>query len=75
LIKSADYSPSLFAKVVNEVLGAVAYLHSKSIAHLDLKMENVLLKGPNFSVKVADFGLSKKPSPVSGEQCDEVVKG
>lgn len=53
------------------VLG-IKYLHSAGIAHRDLKPENVLLVkkqekgdtiGPDFQVKLTDFGLSKMVAP------------
>ena len=45
-----------------QVVAAVTYLHSKGIAHMDIKPENVLLKitpdGKGKVAKLADFGLS-----------------
>ena len=39
----------------------MAFLHSKNIAHRDLKLSNVLLGTDNdpCTAKIADFGLSK----------------
>lgn len=36
-------------------------MHSKSVVHRDLKLENLLLARPNdiTSVKITDFGLAK----------------
>jgi calcium-dependent protein kinase len=53
-------SEAIAAKVIYQVLSAVAYCHSQGIVHRDLKPENLLLSQPNNpdSLKVADFGTS-----------------
>lgn len=40
-----------------QILSAMAYIHSQNIAHRDIKPENIFITGNNI-VKIADFGLS-----------------
>ena len=47
-------------------------MHSKNIAHLDLKPENIMLKNENgHLLKLIDFGLSRKIKP--GEEVREML--
>lgn len=62
------------AKTVAEMLSAVAFLHSRSICHRDLKLENwVLESGKDVwsPLKLIDFGLSCHFSP--GQRLSRVV--
>ncbi|CAJ1940046.1 unnamed protein product [Cylindrotheca closterium] len=62
------------AKTVAEMLSAVAFLHSKSICHRDLKLENwVLESGKDVwsPLKLIDFGLSTHFAP--GQRLSRVV--
>lgn len=40
-----------------QIIDAVHYCHQSNIFHRDLKPENIML-GPNWTVKLADFGLA-----------------
>lgn len=46
---------------MKEILKAIQFLHKRSIAHLDLKPQNILLTGSNIEdgLKLCDFGISR----------------
>jgi len=46
-------------RIFTQLVGAVAYIHSKSCVHRDLKLENVLLD-KNENVKLCDFGFTRE---------------
>ena len=45
-------------KVLEQLVGAVSYLHSKGIIHNDLKPDNVLVSRDGDEVRLIDFGLA-----------------
>lgn len=49
---------------------AVEYLHSLSVAHRDIKLENVLLAGDGVRIRLADFGLAAWLDEWEGDGCD-----
>lgn len=64
ILKSRNFNENIAAKIMKQVLSAVAYCHSKKIVHRDLKPENLLLaSNDSFEIKVIDFGLSRTFSP------------
>lgn len=46
-------------KIFTQLVGAVAYVHSKSCVHRDLKLENILLD-KHGDVKLVDFGFTRE---------------
>jgi len=47
------------ARIALGVIDGLEYVHSKKVAHRDLKPQNILLFGPQLTPKIADFGISK----------------
>jgi len=45
------------SRLMKEVTEGLAYIHGEQIAHMDIKLENILLTGDNHA-KIIDFGLS-----------------
>lgn len=50
------------ARIIYQVLNAVAYMHAKNIVNRDIKPENILFEttDEDSTVKIIDFGLSRK---------------
>jgi calcium-dependent protein kinase len=56
------YTEQEASGIVQGLMSAIAYLHSRNIVHRDLKFENIMFvnKSPTAEVKLIDFGLSQK---------------
>ncbi|KAK9485957.1 kinase-like domain-containing protein [Lipomyces starkeyi] len=64
LIKGETLGPIPEAEalvIVFQILKALEYLHSKNVAHRDLKLDNILLlaQTPGSRIVLVDFGISK----------------
>lgn len=59
--KEGHYSEHDAAKIIKQVLDAIAYCHQKNICHRDLKPENFLFETSesNARLKIIDFGLAR----------------
>ncbi|CAE6450384.1 unnamed protein product [Rhizoctonia solani] len=59
--------PSDRISLMLQIMSAVSYLHSHTIAHGDLKPENIFLLS-NYQVQLSDFGLAKIPTDATGSR-------
>ena len=44
------------------------HMHSRHVAHRDIKLENVLVDTSDMTLKVADFGYASQQKPGSSEE-------
>ncbi len=56
------YSETQVTDLLEQILSAVDYLHSRRIVHLDLKSDNMLVTGRNV-VKIVDLGSAQPFTP------------
>lgn len=52
------FSEKLIRKIIHDILSAIKVLHSKDLAHRDIKLENILVEGHN--AYLCDLGLVAK---------------
>ena len=45
-------------KIFEDIVKAIDYMHSKHVAHLDLKLENIMINEVDYSIRIIDFGKS-----------------
>ena len=60
-MKNNRYKEKEAAKLMEQIVSAVAYCHEKGICHRDLKPHNILFlnENPDSPIKIVDFGISK----------------
>ncbi len=52
-------------RVLNQLLDALEYIHSRQLVHRDLKSDNILITHNGSNVKLIDFGLSLRDDTLS----------
>jgi len=57
ILENGIMTESTAARIFEQVLNALSYMHSLDICHRDIKLENVMLDS-DYQVKIVDLGLS-----------------
>ena len=71
LKRFGPFSIDIIKTYVQQILRGLAYLHSHGIIHRDIKGGNILVSNDG-SVKLADFGASKKIEALGSESGDRM---
>ncbi|XP_067859611.1 eukaryotic translation initiation factor 2-alpha kinase 1 isoform X2 [Heptranchias perlo] len=50
--------PDCTSHIFRQLLEGVRFIHSKGVMHRDLKPRNIFLHGPDYHVRIGDFGLA-----------------
>lgn len=66
-----QFGEPIIRSYTRQILAGLAYLHSKSTVHRDIKGANMLVD-PNGQVKLADFGMAKH---ITAQACPLSFKG
>eukprot|EP00939_MAST-03C_sp_MAST-3C-sp1_P003006 g3006.t1 len=61
------WTDRLFRRTLLGIVDGMVQMHMLGFAHRDLKPENVMLKGPEFVAKIADFGTVKREERGDGD--------
>ena len=60
IVEQGTISEKQTADIMQQLCGALKYIHELEIVHRDLKPENILMQAPKSNnIKVADFGLAR----------------
>eukprot|EP00939_MAST-03C_sp_MAST-3C-sp1_P001126 g1126.t1 len=61
------WTDRLFRRTLLGIVEGMVQMHMLGFAHRDLKPENVMLQGPEYVVKIADFGTVKQEERGDGD--------
>ena len=67
LTQRDKYSEEQVARLIQQLLGVLAYLHKNRVVHLDLRHDNIVLESRRRdNVRVIDFGSARRMENLDG---------
>ena len=57
--------------IINQLIDAIKFIHSKNIIHRDLKPQNIFIMKNSYTVKLGDLGLARELN--KGNNADTLV--
>uniref|UniRef100_A0A3P9LPV8 Protein kinase domain-containing protein n=1 Tax=Oryzias latipes TaxID=8090 RepID=A0A3P9LPV8_ORYLA len=70
LYPSTRFHTQVQKQIIQQILEGLRYLHQKSIAHLDIKPENILMASPRCDqIRICDFGNAQKLENLEEHYC------
>lgn len=63
---------ALGKKIIKSIFVAISHLHKLNIAHLDLKLENIMYNSQTETIKIIDFGFAASPAENLAEWCGSI---
>lgn len=76
IYKISPFPDMIARRYFKQLVEGLEYIHSKGIAHCDIKLENILLD-ESYNIKIADFGFSSSIINENEEELklDPVIRG
>ena len=63
VIKTGAFSENIARSIYKQILNGVEHMHSKELAHFDLKLDNIVLSN-DYTIKICDFDSSRPSTQV-----------
>lgn len=60
LLASGEITPTLRLRILDRILTAVEYIHTRGIVHRDLKPDNIMVNPATGDTTIIDFGLAAR---------------
>lgn len=60
LLKNTPLKENISLGILRRIVGALNYIHSLDVAHLDIKPENIMIDPATLQIQILDFGFARE---------------